>query len=34
LKSVYKIDESTWNLIPLADMAFARDAHGIIAWRN
>lgn len=34
LKSVYKIDEGTWKLAPLADMAYARDAHGVISWRN
>jgi hypothetical protein len=34
LRSVYKIDEATWKLAPLANMADARDAHGIISWRN
>jgi hypothetical protein len=34
LKSTYKIDESNWKLAPLRDMIYARDAHGIIAWKN
>jgi hypothetical protein len=34
LKSVYKIDEGTWKMAPLADMQYARDAHGIISFRN
>lgn len=34
LKSVYKVDEGSWKLEPLADMQYARDAHGIISWRN
>jgi len=34
LKSVYKIDESSWRMMPLADMTYARDAHGVISWRN
>lgn len=34
LKSVYKVDEATWKLEPLADMSHPRDAHGIISWRN
>lgn len=34
LKSVYKIDEVTWKLVQLPDMQYARDAHGIISWRN
>lgn len=34
LKTVYKIDEGTWKLVQLPDMQYARDAHGIIAWRN
>lgn len=34
MKSVYKIDETTWKLEPLADMEHPRDAHGIISWRN
>ena len=34
LKSTYKVDEGTWQIVPLQDMAYARDAHGIISWRN
>lgn len=34
LRSVYKVDEATWKLVPQADMNYARDAHGVIAWRN
>jgi hypothetical protein len=34
LKSVYRVDESSWKLEALADMQYARDAHGIISWRN
>ncbi len=34
LKSVYRVDETTWKLEPLADMNYPRDAHGIISWRN
>ena len=34
MKSVYRVDETTWKLEPLADMTSPRDAHGIISWRN
>lgn len=34
LKSTYKIEEANWRMQALADMAFARDAHGVIAYRN
>lgn len=34
LKTVYKLNEFTWKLEPLADMHHKRDAHGIIGWKN
>ena len=34
LNTTYKIDETNWKVVPLADMDFPRDAHGVIAWKN
>jgi hypothetical protein len=34
LKSTYRLNETTWNFDPIADMLFPRDAHGVIAWKE
>lgn len=34
LKSTYRLDESSWQLQPLNEMNYARDAHGIISYKN
>ncbi|TNV78630.1 hypothetical protein FGO68_gene5513 [Halteria grandinella] len=34
LRSLYRIDESKWEMIPLEDMTFERDAHGITSWKD
>ena len=34
LRTNYKLDEQTWKIAPLAEMMYARDAHGVIAWKN
>jgi hypothetical protein len=35
LKTLTYLDESTWRFMGgLADMHHARDAHGMISWRN
>lgn len=34
LNKLMCLDERTWEFKGLADMKHARDAHGIISWRN
>lgn len=34
LKSTYVLDEKTWRFNDLAEMRHARDAHGVIGWRE
>ena len=34
LKSLYRLNELSWKLEPLADMNHKRDAHGVIGWKN
>jgi hypothetical protein len=34
LKSLYKLNEETWTIDPLTEMAHPRDAHGIVAWKK
>lgn len=35
LKTTTYLDERTWKFAAgLADMHYARDAHGMIAWKN
>jgi hypothetical protein len=34
LKSTYMLDENTWRFNQMCDMVHARDAHGIVSWKD